>query len=466
MRWFVPDQEQAGAIPGRSCIDHIVTLRLLINFAMHKKEKLYIVYVDFSKAYDGEKKAKRVVKLINFLSRNRDAPFLVKKKVFDAVFLTSILYSCESWFETPVDKLQIMFNSALKSLLGVRKTTPNILCLIECGYPPLKFYIKEQQRRYFCKIFVRSHNVDLDDPLIFALHLHTSARTDLVSQELAQAARRANSVCTKDKDCDVNKGQECRRHYEGCPKGQCFCKPNTYQPRHSDECKPIILGYDQCLKESDCPDSMSCQNGKCVCLSGYMTPDGIQCLLRHHRLLGQECSTFDHTCVQLGIASRRYTHLGVTCGTSGSCECTGGKKHVGYSCMKWNINEQGCGDSYQCQGGALCVRGTCRCPSGYSVYNSQCVKRGDNAPETRRSTSGASDLKNVGLAFLLFTCSILILTRSTNICYQNVFPCTSSLVRPGSRALTRCLYDYYDVHPSKPKIYVDVILYQHHNAPV
>jgi hypothetical protein len=126
-----------------------------------------------------EKKAKQVVKLIIFLSINRDAPFLVKKKVFHAAFLTSILYSCESWFETPVDKLQIMFNSALKSLLGVRKTTPNILCLIECGYPPLKFYVKEQQRRYFCKIFVRSHNVDLDDPLIFALHLHTSARTGI-----------------------------------------------------------------------------------------------------------------------------------------------------------------------------------------------------------------------------------------------------------------------------------------------
>ena len=52
MRWFTPDKEQAGALPGRSCIDHIVTLRLLINYAMLKKEKLYIVYVDFSKAYD------------------------------------------------------------------------------------------------------------------------------------------------------------------------------------------------------------------------------------------------------------------------------------------------------------------------------------------------------------------------------------------------------------------------------
>ena len=44
-----------------------------------------------------EKKSKQVIKLINFLSRNRDAPFLVKKKVFDAAFKSSILYSCESF---------------------------------------------------------------------------------------------------------------------------------------------------------------------------------------------------------------------------------------------------------------------------------------------------------------------------------------------------------------------------------
>ena len=50
--WFQPDREQAGAQKNRGCIEHLLTLRLLIDSARHKKRRLYIVFVDFSKAYD------------------------------------------------------------------------------------------------------------------------------------------------------------------------------------------------------------------------------------------------------------------------------------------------------------------------------------------------------------------------------------------------------------------------------
>ena len=51
-RWFIPDREQAGSQPKRSCIEQIVTLRLLISYAIAKRLKLYILFVDYSKAYD------------------------------------------------------------------------------------------------------------------------------------------------------------------------------------------------------------------------------------------------------------------------------------------------------------------------------------------------------------------------------------------------------------------------------
>ena len=51
-QWFKPFREQAGAQKGRSCIEHIVTLRLLTDYATKKKCKLFITFVDFSKAYD------------------------------------------------------------------------------------------------------------------------------------------------------------------------------------------------------------------------------------------------------------------------------------------------------------------------------------------------------------------------------------------------------------------------------
>ena len=51
-RWMYVDKSQAGAQEERSCTEHILALRLLIDYAKSQKCKLYIVFVDFSKAYD------------------------------------------------------------------------------------------------------------------------------------------------------------------------------------------------------------------------------------------------------------------------------------------------------------------------------------------------------------------------------------------------------------------------------
>ena len=51
-RWYKPDREQAGAQKGRGCIEHILSLKLLMDYAISKHVKLFITFVDFSKAYD------------------------------------------------------------------------------------------------------------------------------------------------------------------------------------------------------------------------------------------------------------------------------------------------------------------------------------------------------------------------------------------------------------------------------
>ena len=50
--WYKVCREQAGAQSLRGCIEHIVTLRLIIEVFVRKKTKLFIVFVDFKKAYD------------------------------------------------------------------------------------------------------------------------------------------------------------------------------------------------------------------------------------------------------------------------------------------------------------------------------------------------------------------------------------------------------------------------------
>ena len=50
--WFSIDKCQAGAQKGRSCLEQIFTLRMFSNFAVCKKQKLYVLFIDYSKAYD------------------------------------------------------------------------------------------------------------------------------------------------------------------------------------------------------------------------------------------------------------------------------------------------------------------------------------------------------------------------------------------------------------------------------
>ena len=51
-QWFIPLREQARAQAKRGCLEHIVTLRLLTDFAKRKKQILFVTFGDFSKAYD------------------------------------------------------------------------------------------------------------------------------------------------------------------------------------------------------------------------------------------------------------------------------------------------------------------------------------------------------------------------------------------------------------------------------
>ena len=61
--WSPPSKEQAGAQKGRSCVNHIMTLRFLIDYAKKSRVKLYILFVDFEKAYDNVSRSKLIEEL-------------------------------------------------------------------------------------------------------------------------------------------------------------------------------------------------------------------------------------------------------------------------------------------------------------------------------------------------------------------------------------------------------------------
>ena len=51
-QWIDVDNCQAGGTEKRGCTEHILALRLIIDYAVKEKVKLFILFVDFSKAYD------------------------------------------------------------------------------------------------------------------------------------------------------------------------------------------------------------------------------------------------------------------------------------------------------------------------------------------------------------------------------------------------------------------------------
>ena len=120
------------------------------------------------KAHVAEKK-KHLNRLLIFLSRNYDAPFFVKRKVFDAAFSSAILYGCESWIGVSLLPVERMYMSALRRLLDVRNSTPKLTCLLEAGVPSLQALVKEKQSKFFKRMLKEREDLVASDPLMFTL---------------------------------------------------------------------------------------------------------------------------------------------------------------------------------------------------------------------------------------------------------------------------------------------------------
>ena len=50
--WYKPSPEQAGCQKNRGCIEQILTVRLLSEYAKKTHKKLFLLFIDFEKAYD------------------------------------------------------------------------------------------------------------------------------------------------------------------------------------------------------------------------------------------------------------------------------------------------------------------------------------------------------------------------------------------------------------------------------
>ena len=96
-------------------------------------------------------RAKDLNKLRIFCKKNETMPYIFKKKVLEAMIVSSLLYGCESWLGTDFKEVEKLYVSAVKVILGVRETTRNDASLIEAGMPSTRELIRKRTRTFLNK---------------------------------------------------------------------------------------------------------------------------------------------------------------------------------------------------------------------------------------------------------------------------------------------------------------------------
>lgn len=125
-----------------------------------------------------------------FCAANTNMPYVYKRKVFDAAVTTSLFYSSETWLVTHPKKFIVLYNRAIKCLLGVRIFTSPDLCMIESGILPVQAVITSRRRKFLEK---RMRAPDDEEPFHAVFRLCEAANTQGY-RFLAQALRNDGDV--------------------------------------------------------------------------------------------------------------------------------------------------------------------------------------------------------------------------------------------------------------------------------
>ena len=110
---------------------------------------------------DISKRNTSIIKFFAFLRHNAHAPVDVKVKVPEACVMSSILYNAETWADTKVDRLEVVYRRMLKAILGIGVTTCTEFPYIELGLPSIRTRILIKQWEFWRKI----NESDDDTPL-------------------------------------------------------------------------------------------------------------------------------------------------------------------------------------------------------------------------------------------------------------------------------------------------------------
>ena len=123
---------------------YIKTLYLIISDSnvLHKDLASHIT----------EKSKSVYVKLANFIRTNPFAPVTVKLIVLKACLESSLLYGCETWSSSSLQKVETLHRKAIKITLSMSIRTPTEIVYIESGLAQLKCKVYKRQYIFWKKV--------------------------------------------------------------------------------------------------------------------------------------------------------------------------------------------------------------------------------------------------------------------------------------------------------------------------
>ena len=184
-------------------------------------------------------KKSNVMKFVAFMSKNCDFPFIVKKQVLESALLSSIFYGCEAWTNHSARLIEVTYRSLVKTLLGVRTTTANDLCLMEMDYSSAEARVREVQRKFLIKILTQRNSM-VDDPFIHIWNICKSENTR--AYQYFDSVMRGNDHILADKVARVEKIRNStnRKSVLYCELNPSFTMSRIYEDKNVSEHERIV----------------------------------------------------------------------------------------------------------------------------------------------------------------------------------------------------------------------------------
>ena len=141
-------------------LDYRVNIKLKSGWLSYKKSVVYlgVIISDIGVLHEdlvshvAEKSKSVYIKLANFIRNNPFAPVTVKLKILKACLESSLLYGCETWGSSSLQKVETLYRKAIKITLSMSNRTPTEIVYIESGLAQLKCKVYKRQYIFWKKI--------------------------------------------------------------------------------------------------------------------------------------------------------------------------------------------------------------------------------------------------------------------------------------------------------------------------